>query len=243
MAMRTVNEVSRLAGVSVRTLHHYDAIGLLKPAEVTEAGYRLYDEAALSRLQSILMFRELQFPLKEIKAILDNPDFDPGEALRQQIRLLELQLDHIKKLIALARELEKGGKAMAFDAFDKSEMNQYAKEVKERWESTDAYKEYEQMAKGKTEEEMKAGGEQLMEVFAGIGALRDLSPEDNAVQEKIRQLQGLITERYYTCTDEILDDLSQMYVCDDRMKRNIDKAGGEGTAEFVREAVAHYVRR
>ncbi len=243
MAMRTVNEVSRLAGVSVRTLHHYDAIGLLKPAEVTEAGYRLYDEAALSRLQSILMFRELQFPLKEIKAILDNPDFDPGEALRQQIRLLELQLNHIKKLIALARELEKGGKAMAFDAFDKSEMNQYAKEVKERWESTDAYKEYEQMAKGKTEEEMKAGGEQLMEVFAGIGALRDLSPEDNAVQEKIRQLQGLITERYYTCTDEILDDLSQMYVCDDRMKRNIDKAGGEGTAEFVREAVAHYVRR
>lgn len=243
MAMRTVNEVSRLAGVSVRTLHHYDAIGLLKPAEVTEAGYRLYDEAALSRLQSILMFRELQFPLKEIKAILDNPDFDPGEALRQQIRLLELQLDHIKKLIALAVELEKGGKDMAFDAFDKSEMTQYAKEVKERWGSTDAYKEYEQRAKGKTEEEMKAGGKQLMEVFAGIGALRDLSPEDNAVQEKIRQLQGLITEHYYTCTDEILDGLSQMYVCDDRMKRNIDKAGGEGTAEFVREAVARYVRR
>lgn len=243
MAMRTVNEVSRLTGVSVRTLHHYDAIGLLKPAEVTDAGYRLYDEAALSRLQSILMFRELQFPLKEIKAILDNPDFDPGEALRQQIRLLELQLDHIKKLIALARELEKGGKVMDFDAFDKSEMNEYAEEVKERWGSTDAYKEYEQRAKGKTEEERKAGMEQLMQVFAGIGALRDLSPGDDAVQEKIGQLQSLITEHYYTCTDEILNGLSQMYVCDHRMKHNIDKAGGEGTAEFVREAVAHYVRR
>ena len=88
--MRTVKEVSRLTGVSVRTLHHYDAIGLLKPTEVTRAGYRLYDDTALSRLQSILLFRELQFPLKEIKAILDSPDFDPEEALTQQIKLLEM---------------------------------------------------------------------------------------------------------------------------------------------------------
>ena len=86
--MRTVKEVSRLTGVSVRTLHYYDAIGLLKPAEVTEAGYRLYDDTALGRLQNILLFRELQFPLKEIKAILDSRDFDPSEALAQQIKLL-----------------------------------------------------------------------------------------------------------------------------------------------------------
>ena len=84
--MKTVAEVSKLTGVSVRTLHHYDAIGLLKPTAVTEAGYRLYDTAALQRLQSILLFRELQFPLKEIGVILDNPDFDPAEALRQQIQ-------------------------------------------------------------------------------------------------------------------------------------------------------------
>ena len=87
--MKTVAEVSKLTGVSVRTLHHYDAIGLLKPTAVTEAGYRLYDTAALQRLQSILLFRELQFPLKEIGVILDNPDFDPAEALRQQAILLE----------------------------------------------------------------------------------------------------------------------------------------------------------
>ena len=93
--MRTVNEVSKLTGVSVRTLHHYDAIGLLKPTEVTEAGYRLYDDTALSRLQNILLFRELQFPLKEIKAILDSSNFDPLEALAQQIELLELQYKHI----------------------------------------------------------------------------------------------------------------------------------------------------
>lgn len=88
--MRTVNEVSKITGVSVRTLHHYDAIGLLKPTKVTEAGYRMYDDTAISRLQSILLFRELQFPLKEIKSILDSPNFDPAEALTQQIELLTI---------------------------------------------------------------------------------------------------------------------------------------------------------
>lgn len=241
MKMKTVNEVSRLAGISVRTLHHYDAIGLLKPTKVTEAGYRLYDRQALVRLQSILMFRELQFPLKEIKMILDRPDYDPKEALGQQIRLLEMQLEHTGRLIALAKELERGEmNNMDFDAFNKSEMDLYAQEVKERWGSGDAYREYEQRAKGKTEEELKEAGERLMGVFAQIGALRERLPEDRAVQDKIGQLQALITEHYYTCTDEILDGLSQMYVCDERMRRNIDRAGGDGTAEFVRRAVERY---
>ena len=105
--MRTVNEISKLTGISVRALHHYDAIGLLKPTRVTEAGYRLYDGAALKRLQNILFFRELQFPLKEIKVILDNPRFDPGEALAQQIKLLELRRKHIDELISFAREVQK----------------------------------------------------------------------------------------------------------------------------------------
>lgn len=95
--MRTVKEVSRLTGVSVRTLHHYDAIGLLKPTKITDAGYRLYDDTALGRLQNILLFRELQFPLKEIKKILNNPDFDSNLAITQQIRLLELQQERIGK--------------------------------------------------------------------------------------------------------------------------------------------------
>ena len=89
--MHTVHQVSQITGVSVRTLHHYDQLGLLMPTQVTEAGYRLYDSAALQRLQSILIYRELGFPLKEIKAILDDPAYDPKEALSQQIRLLSLQ--------------------------------------------------------------------------------------------------------------------------------------------------------
>lgn len=239
--MQTVHEVSRFTGVSVRTLHHYDAIGLLKPAKVTEAGYRLYDDVALGRLQVILMFRELRFPLKEIKKIMDSPAFDWKEAIAQQIKLLELQREHIGGLIAFAREIqEKGVDGMNFSAFRNEEMERYAEEVRERWGATDAYKEYEERRKGKTEEEYKEAADKMQDLFAQIGALRGREPSEAAVQEKIRALQDLITENFYHCTDEILSGLGEMYVCDDRMKRNIDRAGGDGTAEFVREAIRIY---
>lgn len=239
--MRTVHEVGRLTGISVRTLHHYDAIGLLKPSRVTDAGYRLYDEKALERLQNILLFRELQFPLKEIKAILDNPDFDPKEALGQQIQLLELQRKHINDLISLAREIQKGGtNQMDFHAFQKTEIDQYAQEVKERWGATEAYAEYEEKGKGKTDREQEADADKMLELFAGLGRLREHAPEDNAVQVKIGELQAFITEHYYHCTDEILHGLGEMYVGDKRMKCNIDKAGGEGTAELARQAIHVY---
>ena len=118
----TIHEVSKLAGVSVRTLHHYDAIGLLLPTALTEAGYRLYDDTALARLQFILLFRELEFPLKDIKRILDDPNFDQSAALEDQIKLLELRRKQLGKLIALAREtLKTGVTPMKFDAFDKTE--------------------------------------------------------------------------------------------------------------------------
>lgn len=246
--MRTVKEVSRLTGVSVRALHHYDAIGLLKPAETTKAGYRIYDDAALGRLQTILMFRELRFPLKEIKAILESPSFRQEEALEQQIRLLELQMEHIRGLVSLAREIQekqKTGKMeetgeMDFAAFDKKEMESYAEEIKRRWGSTGAYAEYTEKAKGKTDSELEETGKRLLELLAEIGSLRQSLPEDEEVQDKIKALQGFITEHYYNCTEEILRGLGEMYVGDERMKHNIDQAGGEGTAEFVKRAVDVY---
>ena len=100
--MRTVKEVSKLTGVSIRTLHYYDTIGLLQPTTTTEAGYRLYDDTALERLQNIMLFRELEFPLKEIKQILDSPDFDRKKALEQQIQLLTLKKEHLENLITFA---------------------------------------------------------------------------------------------------------------------------------------------
>ena len=233
--MKTVTQVSRLTGVSVRTLHHYDAIGLLPPTAVTEAGYRLYDEAALRRLQTILLYRELEFPLREIKRILDCPDFDPMEALSQQIRLLELQQAHVARLISLAREIQnQGGTTMSFDAFDKHELEQYKAEAKQRWGHTAAYQEYE------ARDTKADDSAQMMELFAQIGALRHLPPTHPQPQAQVKALQQFITDHYYTCTPEILRGLGRMYVEDDRFRASIDRAGGEGTAAFAAQAIAAY---
>ena len=239
--MKTVSEVSRLTGISVRTLHHYDAIGLLHPTAVTKAGYRMYDDAALCRLQSILLFRELQFPLKEIKTMLDSPSFDPSEALAQQIHLLELQRRHIDELISFAREIqEKGVKPMAFHAFDNKDLEQYKAEVKERWGETRAYQEYEQ--KQRDGQDFAAGTAQLMGAFAKLGSMKELTPDNPQVQEQVGVLQRVITENFYTCTPEILSGLGEMYTADERFRENIDRAGGKGTAEFARQAIAAYCK-
>lgn len=127
----TVNEVSKLAGVSVRTLHYYDEIGLLTPAVITEAGYRLYDDSNLERLQQILLFRELEFSLKDIKEIIDRPGFDRKKALSEQIRLLTLRKDHFENLISFARQIEStGGCNMNFKVFDRQKIEAYKAEAK-----------------------------------------------------------------------------------------------------------------
>ena len=236
--MKTVKEVSTCTGVSVRTLHHYDAIGLLKPAQVTEAGYRLYSEKELGRLQTILLFRELQFPLKEIREILDSPGFDPMEALAQQIKLLELQRRHLDNLIAHARQIQESGVIdMDFKPFDKHEMDAYAAEARAKWGKTDAYREFEQKTAGQTPEQQKAAGDAILDIFAELGAIRHGSPASGEAQALIAKLQAFITANYYTCTKHILRGLGQMYIAGDSMTENIDRAGGQGTAEFAHSAI------
>ena len=235
--MKTVHEVSQISGVSVRTLHHYDATGLLRPTAVTEAGYRLYDDTALARLQSILLFRELAFPLKEIKRIMDDPKFDQVTALEQQIRLLELQQERLSRLIDLARETMKTGVThMDFTAFDNSKLEQYAAEVKERWGNTAAYQESAQRPAA----EQKDAAAGLMAQFARMGRLRTGDPAGQEAQDAVRELQQFITKHFYTCTPEILSGLGQMYTADDRFRASIDAAGGEGTADFAGKAITVY---
>lgn len=241
--MKTVKEVSKITGVSVRTLHYYDEIGLLKPTEVTEAGYRLYDDTALERLQSILLFRELQFSLKEIKAILDSPGFDRSAALSQQIELLELQYKHIGELISFAREIQnKGVTTMNFDVFDNSEIEKYKQEAKAKWGNTQAYREFEQKSAAQSDGDFADKANGMMSIFSEIGKLKHLSPADKKVQAQVAALQKFITDSFYECTDEILGGLGEMYVSDERFKNNIDKAGGEGTAEFVKAAIAFHLK-
>lgn len=238
--MKTVHEVSELTGVSVRALHHYDAVGLLKPTAVTEAGYRLYDDAAIARLQSILLFRELEFPLKSIKAILDSPEFNARAAMLEQIKLLELRREQIDRLILFAREtIETGEINMDFSAFDKSEFERYAAEAKQKWGGTAQYAEYDKKPQG----EKLAAADALMAKFAEIGALRALSPDSVEAQSAVRELQSFITEHFYTCTDEVLAGLGLMYTADERFKSNIDSAGGSGTAEFLGKAIEIYCNK
>jgi len=239
--MMTVNEVSKRTGVSVRTLHYYDQIGLLYPCEVTKAQYRLYDDTALERLQHILLFRELEFPLKEIKEILECESFDRNKALEQQIKLLQLKKEHLDNLIDLALGIKMiGVKKLDFKAFDTSKIDEYAAEAKASWGKTDAYKEFKEKSKNYTKEDLGNVTTMLMQNFTDFGKLIKESPESDIVQNQVKTLQNTITANFYNCTNEILSGLGQMYSGDGRFAENIDHAGGKGTAEFVGKAIEYY---
>ena len=237
--MMTVHEVSRLTGVSIRTLQYYDRIGLLHPAEYTDAGYRLYDDAALETLQQILLFRELEVPLKDIQRIIQSPSFDRQKALDQQITLLELKKEHLDNLISLAREIKTTGAntKMDFSAFDTKKMDEYAAKAKEAWGDTPAYREYEQKTKGRSKAETMEVSRQMMDIFAEFGTIRNSDPASPEAQDLVRKLQDFISAHYYTCTDQILSGLGQMYAAGGEMTGNIDSYGGEGTAVFASRAI------
>lgn len=241
--MRTVNEVSKISGVSIRALHHYDNIGLLKATEVTDAGYRLYDDAALERLQYILLFKELKFSLKEIKEILDSPDFERSKALEQQIHLLELRKEHLQNLIDLASGIKMiGVKNMSFEAFDTRKIDEYAAQAKASWGNTEAYKEFEQKAAGRSREVQQKLNIEMMDIFAELGKIKDQSPESAEAIALVQKLQAHITENYYHCTDEILKSLGAMYAGGGDFTTNIDKAGGDGTAVFAQKAIEAMIK-
>ena len=243
--MMTVHEVSRLTGVSIRTLQYYDQIGLLHPAEYTEAGYRLYDDAALETLQQILLFRELEFPLKDIRRIIQSPSFDREKALEQQIELLRLKKEHLEQLIKLARGIkEKGAKTdMSFSAFDTRKIDEYAAKAKASWGDTPEYQEYTQKAKDRTKEQTAELNGRMMAIFSEFGEIRTGEAGSEKAQALVRKLQAFITEYFYTCSNEVLAGLGQMYTAGGEMTENIDKAGGEGTAAFVQQAIRIYCAR
>ena len=236
--MKTVNQIAKQTGVSVRTLHHYDSIGLLKPTEITEAGYRLYDADALERLYLIIVYRELGFSLKQIAGILDAPDFDRNRALEEQIALLEEKREQLQNRITFARGLKLTGvKNMNFKDFDHKKLDDYSAQAKATWGKTEAWKEYEQKSNGRSKETETDLGNDLMGLFAKLGELRDQDPGSDTVQAWVAQLRDFITEHYYTCTKPILKGLGEMYAGGGSMTENIDKAGGSGTGAFAKAAI------
>ena len=242
--MMTVNEVSKITGVSIRTLQYYDNIRLLHPADVTDAGYRLYDDAALEKLQQILLFKELQFSLKDIAKIISSPNFDKEKAINQQIELLNLKKEHLENLIVFARGLQKtgGNKTMDFSVFDTKKMDEYATKAKAEWGDTVAYKEFEIKSKDRTKADEANLWKNMMEIFKEFGQIKEFAPDSDEAQKIVKNLQDYITANFYNCTDEILSGLGQMYASGGDFTKNIDAAAGEGTAVFASKAIEAYCK-
>ena len=240
MKKLTVSEIASISGVSVRTLHYYDEIGLLPPQEINESGYRFYGEPELMRLQQILFFRELGFRLIEIKNILAKPDYDKTAAIKKQQELLQLKRQHIDSLLKLIDETI-GGIVMSKLEITIKDIEQYketyADEVKSRWGNTTAYKEFKDKNVEKTEE--LAAAKKAEEIFSAFAQIRDTPADSPSAQELVAAWQDHITINYYNCTKEVLSCLGEMYVEDERFLENIDRHG-KGTAEYIREAIRKY---
>ncbi|MGN0736146.1 MAG: MerR family transcriptional regulator [Anaerovoracaceae bacterium] len=241
-----INEAAELAGVTVRTLHHYDKIGLLCPIKSAENGYRDYGETELLRLQQILFLREMDFSLEEIKEMLDKPDFDRSRMMEAQHELLIKKKQRLEKIISLLEAEMRGDNKMSFNAFDMKEIEEcrkkYADEAREKWGGTKAYKESEERTENYDEGEwQKVDDEQgrIISEFAAFAA-EGVKPDSSKAMALAAKWQDHISDNFYECTDDILAGLAEMYIADERFKKNLDKAG-DGTAEFMSAAIKAYV--
>ncbi len=250
MALK-VSEVARLAHVSVRTLHHYDEIGLCRPSARSEAGYRLYAPKDLERLQQVLFFRELDFPLDEIARMLADPGFDVTVALRMQRQLLYDKAARIRALIAAveaALSAREEGKTMSheerFSAFGDFDPKAYEDEVRERWGDSAAYRESMARSKkyGKSDwEKIQAEGQA---VFSGLAKLAasGVSANSPAAMDLAEQHRQHIERWFYTCPPHMHQGLGELYVNDPRFTANIDR-DQPGLAAYARDAFAENAER
>lgn len=241
-----VKQFSLLTGVSVRTLHYYDEIGLLKPEYIDEHnGYRYYGEESLRQLSEILFYRELDFSLKSISELLRLPNYDRKAALQGQKELLILKRNRLNRLIAALDDAENG--TIPMNAFDNSEYekarNEYKAEAEKRWGKTAEYRQFGEKTKDYTDEKWSQVNDGMDEIFRRFSELNQagVSPGSDEAKKTAEALQSFITENYYDCNKQILSCLGQMYTGDERFRQNIDK-NGEGTADFAAEAIRAYCR-
>lgn len=240
-----ISEVARLTGLTVRALQYYDEIGLLKPSRDSGSGYRDYKKAELETIQQILFFRELDFPLNEIRKVMENPRYNKREALQKQRDLLIQKRDRLNGLIRLIENTGKGESKMSFQEFDTTEIEktkrEYEEEVKARWGNTGAYRENREKTAGYTPRQwskIQGEGEEILKDFAKC---RTLPPDSTKVKALVKKWQDYITANFYRCDTRILSGLGKMYGKDERFRKNIDQ-NGAGTAEFLSEAIAAYCK-
>lgn len=237
----SVSEMARNSGVSVRTLHYYDQIGLLCPETAVESGYRSYGAADVERMQQILFYKELDFSLKDIQTILADPQYDKQQALARQRHFLELKRARLDRLLALLDARTRGEAAMELKEFDRSELEQarreYAAEAKARWGHTDAWRASQEKTAQNTPADWSTQTEEMNAIFRRVAALRGQDPAAPEVQAVLADWQVFITAHYYPCTDEILAGLGELYLADARFRENLDRFG-EGTAALLSAAIA-----
>jgi MerR family transcriptional regulator, thiopeptide resistance regulator len=242
----TVGRLAALAGVTVRTLHHYDEIGLLAPNGRSTSGYRLYSEGDLERLQQILFYRELGFPLEEIATILDDPDTDSLGHLRRQHALLTRRADQLTEMIAAvekAMEAATVGISLTpeerFEVFGEHDPQRYADEAEQRWGDTEAYQQSRRRTATYTKQDWKrvmAEQQAVTEAFAA--ALRSgLAPGDEAAMDLAERHRGQIDSRFYECSYAMHRKLGELYTEDPRFTEFYD-THAPGLAVFVRDAIA-----
>ena len=241
----SVGQVARLAGITIRTLHHYHEIGLLVPSGHSSAGYRRYSEADLDRLQRVLFYRELGFPLEEIVTLLDDPTIDAEEHLRRQHDLLNRRIERLRDMVTAverAMEAHQVGISLTpeerFEVFGENDPAQYADETKERWGDTDAYKESMRRTSRYTKEDwlkIKAETADLHQRMAAAftgGAAADSEAAMDLAEEHRQQ----ISRWFYDCGYEIHRGLAELYLADQRFARNYDDMM-PGLAQFVHDAI------
>lgn len=239
--MMQVKELANLVGISVRTLHHYDEMGLLCPDKTTESGYRLYSQKNVDDLQQILFFRSLNFPLKKIKEIMQDPTFDRQEALRTHRQMLtekSKQIEQIIETIDRTMQHEKGEIIMSnqekFKGFDFSKENLYEDEARNRW-GNEKVDQANQQIKGKAKELT----DQMNHIYFELAKIRHLSPSSTEAQVKIEKWFTFLNQMGEYSLDAFAG-LGEMYVADERFTKNIDQFG-EGLAVFMRDAMKVYV--
>lgn len=242
----TIGAVSNLAGVTVRTLHHYDEIGLVVPAGRTESGYRTYGPTEVERLQEVLFFRELGFPLEEIKTMVGTPSYTRTGALQRQRELLEQRADRLLTMMdAIDRAVlaERTGVKMSseeiLEAFGDFDPAEYEEEAKERWGESEAFKQSAQRTARYTKqdwESIKAESDDINQSFLALMAA-GTPATDAAAKAVAEEHRAHISRWFYDCSMEIHSGLGQMYVADERFRTNINKAG-EGLAEYMSAAIA-----
>lgn len=241
----SVGKVAAIAGVTVRTLHHYDAIGLLSPSGRSATDHRRYAVADLARLQQILFYRELGFPLEEIAAILDDPHTDAVGHLRRQHALLNERIARLQALVAaVARALEAQTMGISltpeeqFEVFGEFKPAEYAAEVEQRWGETDAYQQSQRRAAryGKSDwQQIKAESDAIEQDFAAALAA-GIQPADARATALALQHRQQISRWFYDCSPAMHRALAEMYIADSRFAAHYD-AIAPGLARYVHDAI------